>query len=812
MKRTHRWIPCLCLLALILVLAPCGLAAPTISEKTTGMVRHAGFFTFFWDAAEGRVWLEIPDFEREFLYVNGLSTGIGSNDLGFDRTQLGDEQVVLFRRVGPRILLVEPNLIYRADESAGSAERRTVREGFAESVLWGFEVAAEQEDHVLIDLTPMLLADHRRIPQTLARAKEGQYAVDPSRSAVYLERTRSFPKNTEFDVTLTFRGTDPGPEIRSVVPTPELFTIREHHSFIQLPDSAYRPRPYHVMSGYWPVTYQDYTVPLGRDLTQRFIARHRLRKKDPTATVSDPVQPIVYYLDPGVPEPIRDALIEGGRWWSQAFEAIGYRNAFRIEMLPDDADPMDVRYNVINWLHRSTRGWSYGETIIDPRTGEILKGHVNLGSLRVRQDYLIAEGLLAPYGSSGSDGQTPLAPALARIRQLAAHEIGHTLGLTHNFAASTTGRASVMDYPHPRVTLDAGGRISMADAYATGMGEWDKMAIAYGYQDFPPGTDEPAALDEILRRAYRDRGLRFISDQDARPEGGLHPYAHLWDDGSDPIAELTRLLEVRRVALSGLNPNALRPGRPMATLEEVLVPIYYLHRYQVEAVSKWIGGLEYEYSLRGGWQQQPRPVTPEDQHRALETLLGCLSPRVLEIPPSLSAAIPPRPPGYPATRELFPRRTGPAFDPIAAAEASAGTIVRLLLNPARVERLIQAGAADPRNLGLVELIDGLIDASWKAAPASGSEAEVQEIVDGTVLHGLLALSRDVRVSVPVRAVTLAKLQDLRDWLSGRNSSELSYPRRAIFQLAVREIDRRLAVSEQTPVPAPEEMPPGQPIG
>ncbi|MCL7959457.1 MAG: DUF5117 domain-containing protein, partial [marine benthic group bacterium] len=465
------------------------------------MERIEGFVPLYWDAVKGRLWMELSRFDTEILHYASLPAGIGSNDLGLDRGQLGPQAIVEFRRVGPRILMVQPNYEYRA-LSDNAAERRAVRDAFAESVLWGFEVAAETEARVLVDATDFVLRDAHGVARRLKGAEQGSYALATSRSALYVPRTRGFPKNTEIEVTLTFTSEDPeGGWVRSVAPRADAVTVRQHFSFVELPEPGFEAREALPGAGYFGPNFVDYAAPLGEPLLTRLIARHRLEKRDPDAAVSQPVEPIVYYLDPGTPEPVRSALIEGAEWWDQAFEAAGYQGAFRVEILPEDADPMDLRYNMIQWVHRSTRGWSYGSTVSDPRTGEILKGHVSLGSLRVRQDYLIAEALLAPYREGDEVSTEVEAMALARIRQLSAHEVGHTLGLAHNYIASAQGRASVMDYPHPSVWLDGDGAPDVTDAYATGIGAWDKVAIEYGYQDFPPGVDEKGALAAILSEA-----------------------------------------------------------------------------------------------------------------------------------------------------------------------------------------------------------------------------------------------------------------------------------------------------------------------
>ncbi|MEO0627067.1 MAG: zinc-dependent metalloprotease, partial [Bacteroidota bacterium] len=560
---------------------------PTIAKYTENMDERPGFFTTYWDEQGGRILMEISQWEEDFLYVNSLTAGLGSNDIGLDRNQLGDNRVVRFEHSGPRVLLVERNMSYRA-VSDNEAERLAVQEAFAESVLYGTKALAATDSTLLIDLTGLLFQDMHGVSQRLKSRGQGIYKVDPKRSAVYLDRTRNFPDNSEFEARLTFAGTPSGSEVRSVSPTPESISLRQHHSFVRLPDDDYQARKFDPRCGYFSFSFSDYAQPIDQPLQQRYITRHRLEKSDPEAERSTAVEPIVYYLDPGTPEPVRTALLEGARWWNEAFEAAGYINAFQVKMLPPDADPMDVRYNLINWVHRSTRGWSYGSSVIDPRTGEIIKGHVLLGSLRVRQDFLLAQGVIEGYASGEQADPRLLEMALARLRQLSAHEVGHTLGLAHNFAASVNGRASVMDYPHPFIQLLSDERIQLEDAYDTGIGAWDKRTILYGYADLR-GQDEDRALSQILNESEA-MGLHYLTDQDARSFGSAHPLAHLWDNGESAILELNRLGQLRRTTLNRLGLNNLAPGHPLAELERILAPVYFMHRYQIEAASKFIGG------------------------------------------------------------------------------------------------------------------------------------------------------------------------------------------------------------------------------
>ena len=783
--------------------------ATGIAAKVSGMKHFPGYFDFYYDEKQDKIFLVIDKFNTEFLYVNSLPAGIGSNDIGLDRGQLGDDRIVKFERRGPKILMIQPNYRFRAITS-NADERNAVEQAFAQSVLWGFTVTAEEKDKVLVDATDFYLQDAHDVIGRLRSQQQGNYSLDKSRSAFYLPRTKNFPQNTEVEVTLTFTGQATGGYIRSVTPTPNVVTVRQHHSFVQLPDDKYKPRKFDPRAGYFGTSFYDYATPIHEPIEKRFINRHRLEKKNPGAAMSEPVEPIIYYLDRGTPEPIRSALLDGARWWNQAFEAAGFINAFRVEMMPEDADPMDVRYNVIQWVHRSTRGWSYGASVSDPRTGEIIKGHVSLGSLRVRQDFLIAEGLLAPY----EDGRT-VPPhmqemALARLRQLSAHEVGHTIGLAHSYASSTENLASVMDYPHPIATIKD-GKIDLSQSYDDKIGAWDKVAVMYGYSHFPEGTNEDAALEKILQDGLK-QGLTFLSDQDARPTGGAHPFAHLWDNGKDATDELNRVMQVRTLALKNFGEKNIREGMPMALLEEALVPIYFFHRYQAEATSKIIGGLNYRYALRGDGQPVTEMISDAQQQKALDALLNTVSSQALALPADLIRNIPPHPIGYPRTREVMRTRTDLTFDPLAYAESASDMVFGLIFHPARATRLVQHNTLNNQQPSLERVIDKIVNATFKSANKSGYEGLLQMTVNHSVLNNLIKLTRNQNASAQARAIASLKIDQLKTWLTEKTKATTNESWKAHYAYALSLIQAFRDYPEKYESENLLSPPPGQPIG
>ncbi|WP_299117077.1 zinc-dependent metalloprotease [uncultured Winogradskyella sp.] len=698
---------------------------------------YDGFFDFYYEESTDKIYLKVKNLNKAFLYVNSLASGIGSNDIGLDRGQLGNKRLVYFEKAGNKLLLIQPNLKYRANTD-NKLEKKSIEQAFAKSVLFGFKILSEKDGDYIVDLTPFLMQDAHGVAYRLKENKEGSYKIDASKSALALERTKAFPKNIEFEAMLTFKGQPTGRNLRSVTPTATLVTVIQHHSFIELPDDNYKPRVFDTRSGAISMSYMDYATPIQEAIKKRFVIRHRLEKKNPRLNKSEAKNPIVYYLDPGTPEPVRSALLDGARWWNDAFEAIGFKDAFQVKMLPKDADPMDCRYNVIQWVHRSTRGWSYGGSVVDPRTGEIIKGHVSLGSLRIRQDFMIAQALMErPFAERDDNYQPMLELALARIRQLSAHEVGHTIGFTHNFAASTNNRASVMDYPHPKITLK-NGKIDFSKAYAKGIGDWDKVTVAYSYSEFDKQTDEKKALHNILKKA-QDDGLRFITDSDARASGGAHAIAHLWDNGKMAYEELEDVLELREQAIANFSKDNIKSYEPYSVLEDVFVPLYFYHRYQVEAATKVIGGLDYNYAVKGDGQLTSKSIDVNIQRKTLDAIIKTLDNQALAIPINKLNLFPPRAYDYHRTRESFKGKTGVAFDPLSAANTASNMTLRYLLHPQRANRLVLQKSLDENQLGLNDVIDIVLKATFNVAQDDSYLQGIQHQVNVNVLKYLMNL-------------------------------------------------------------------------
>ncbi len=807
-----------------------GASAPPVTQKvaefTAGMESRSGLLPIHVDRKAGRVWLVVPaakagsDEIGTYLYADTLRTGLGSNPVGLDRGQLGAVLVIKVRRIGNRVLIEQPNLGFRA-LSDNLDEIAAVRESFATSVIWAGEIAAVDPDgRAMVDLTGFLTRDAHDVVSQLRRAEQGNWQLDPERSLVDLDSCLVFPENVEIDSILTYSSSDPGRLVNQTAPYTGVMTLVQHHSFVKLPDAGYQPRPYDPRAGSFSVDFLDFAVPLDAPLATRWIARHRLEKVDPTAARSKVKKPIVYYVDSGAPEPVRSALVEGAGWWAEAFDKAGFIDAFKVEVLPPNISAMDVRYNVIQWVHRSTRGWSYGGGIFDPRTGEVLKGRVILGSQRVRQDRLIFEGLAGTEKTGTGAPDDPIQLSLQRIRQLAAHEVGHALGLNHNFAASTYGRASVMDYPAPLVEPKPDGSLDFSKAYGVGVGAWDVFAIRYAYGQPAPGTspDALAATQDALVREAIANGLHFLADQDARPPGGANPRGVLWDNGPDPVAGLRNTLAVRRIALERFGEHNLAKGQPLALLQEVLVPVYLHHRYQLDGALKVVGGLDYTYAVNGDGQRPAKPVSADRQREALKTILQILSPESLDIPEKVAELLLPRPAGYEAHAEMFPSHAAPVFDPLAAAAVAADQVVDGLLQPERAQRLVDFNRRDPKLPGLEEVLDALVGASFDAPKGEDARrAELRRTVQSVTVRRLIGLSGHPNASPAVRARAEGELRALRERLDPSRSAPRDAPRdpetmqRAFLAGEIgRHLDR--PESAETRLPDPPEAPPGQPIG
>jgi hypothetical protein len=790
-----------------------------IPDRTEGLQRHDGFLPFYWDEAAGTLLVEVGRPDEEFLYLWGLSTGVGSVDVGLDRGSVSGSALARWVRAGSRLLLELRNTRFRA-ASENRALVQSVEESFAPAVIVSLSIEGEEDGRLLVDATPFLIRDAAGVIQAIARAGLGEVRLDEQRSAPALDRCKAFPRNTELEAALTFAGEKLDPKLARLLVDGATLTVRQHHSFAALPEDGYRPRRLDPRIGFGSVAFHDFAQPWDGRLEQRWIRRWRLEKADPTAAVSPPKQPITYYLDRGIPEPIREAMREGALWWNAAFEAAGFKDALRVLDLPEDADPMDLRYSVIQWVHRADRGWSIGATWVDPRTGEILCGKPRMDSHRVRtvHNYWRAatEGNRQSAIGSGEDGGCHLidpvgdlaltvgaledeeAVMLRRIALLTAHEVGHTLGLPHNFGASLYGRGSVMEYFTPRIGVRADGRLDFSDAYMHGLGAWDMQVIRWGYSEFAP-EEEADGLERIVREGLT-AGVHFLPETDPR----WNPY----DDGADPVAWLRETMTTRRALLATFGPEQLRPGEPVADLDARLGLVYLFHRFAIEAAVKQVGGMEHSNALAGDGQTPTAIVSGQRQREALGLLLDALSPEELALPERILAALPPPPYGSAKPFDASTARAGYAFDQIAAARTLAALVLDNLLEQERAARLVAFAARRADALTLEELLDTLAERLWHHPPAG--DATLVRAVQRVLVDRLLQLAAAEGVTPEVRAGTLAALRQIR---TRAQATAVSGPDAAHREAVAHDISRFLQEPKDwTPKATAPPPSPGAPVG
>ncbi|MEO1966827.1 zinc-dependent metalloprotease [Hyphomonas sp.] len=788
-------------------------------EATSGLTRADGFLPYYADAKGGRILAAFPKPDQDgvslrAIQATGLTAGLGSNPIGLDRGLFDGGSLIAFRRVGKKLIAEQENWSYVASAD-NPLEKKAVRQSFASSFLWSGDVIAESpRGELLVDISGYLTRDALDVKAALKNnTKGGSFSLAEDRSMPDASAALAFPDNVEFDAFLTLTSDEPKAEVLATAADGRAITLVQHVSLVRLPDDGYTPRAFDVRSGTIDVPYYDFSAPLEGQVRKSYARRFRLEKQDPTAASSPAKEPLVFYVDSGAPPEIRDALIEGASWWADAFAAAGFPDSYRVEVLPEGAHPLDIRYNVIQWVHRQTRGWSYGGGVYDPRTGEMLKANVILGSQRVRQDRMIFEGLAGAAKTGTGDADDPVQVALARIRQLAAHEVGHTLGFAHNFAASTNDRASVMDYPAPWVKVSENGRLDFSDAYEVGIGEWDKVAATWLYAQYPEDVDEDAEGDKLLRAAYGS-GLRFVDDPEARGTGTAHPYGSVWDNGEDAIAELYNTLRVRKIALDRFGLDVIEQGADTSRLRQTLVPVYLYHRYQVAAAAKSVGGYEFYYSRRGDGGGMAHAVASQRQRAALAALLVTLEPTSLDLPDGVLNQLTPPLAAFSYNTggaEYFPGDTGPMFDLLTAADTASQTTIDALLHPARAARLVETSRRDPSALSFEEVLAGLEREVFTPAPTP-RQAEIRRRQQARFVSSLISLASDPATSPGVTMRAEAFLKGMSQRLKPTRRTD------PVDAAAREDLQRRIAAHLERPAPAiapgvtEVEVPPGSPIG
>ena len=754
-------------------------AGSSMTTRTAGLQRHDGFFPYYWDEKKGDILFELSPaaFRGEFLYFTGLGSGIGSIEAFADRSSFGGGAVCRFRRVGMRVLVIQENTSFRAPDAAPELQH-SVEYSFPTSVLASLPVEGERDGTVLVDADSLLMRDAFDLLSQLRRpsravggavireqsAKAADWRLDKDRSVIDLEHTGSFPLNTEVEALLTF-STDSESDLNQ--PDPHSLSLREHHSFVAMPAPGYEVLDQDPRVGFISTSFQDFSQAYDRPLTRYLVNRWRLQKKDVNAAMSEPVKPIVFYLDRAIPEPIRSAARMGALWWNAGFEQAGFKNALRVDDLPDGADPMDIRYPTIQWTNRSGRGWSVGQSHVDPRTGEIIHAVVQLDSHRMRTVNNYWESVMP----SGRDNSEPARDSFAaldsldpksreeqimlkRLALLTCHEMGHVLGLEHNFVASTYGRGSVMDYFAPRVQIRADGTADLSDAYMQETGSYDRLAIEWGYSQGKVGSsalENHTRLDAVVKGALA-KGIVWGNTAD--------PRWNSYDDGPDPVSWLKTVLPVRNALLAHYSPSMLRAGEPNSMFTSRLPLVYLFHRYALGAAINVIGSAEIPLSLAGDGQKPVIIWPAESQKEALQLALGALNPAQLNVPAEIWKALAPLE-NRDSDPEQFASSAGYLFSPQDGARAVAEIVVGGLLNPLRMQRLAVISRQEVQVPLPANVISALVSTAFSDSAKTPAERDLAGVVQTEVADRLMILAANSDATAEVRAVALAGVREVQ---------------------------------------------------